>query len=113
MAEQKQIDIRELIIKELRAEALSPEEQETLMKEVQSALLERASLAIMRRVPPEILAEMSEEELMPKDPESANAIMQKLAAHVPDIEAVVTKELQDGLKAYQDYLDNEVEKVTP
>ncbi len=112
MAEQKKIDIRELIIKEPRAEALSPEEQETLIKEVQSALLERASLAIMRLVPPEVLAEMSEEELMPKDAESASVVMQKLAAHIPDIEAVVTKELQNGLKAYQDYLDKEVEKAT-
>ena len=111
MTDKKSIDIRGLIIKELRAEALNSEEQETLMQEVQSALLERVSLAIVRRIPPEVLAQISEEELLPKDAESASAVMQKLAEHVPDIEAVVTKELQDGLKSYQDYLDKEVEKA--
>lgn len=101
-------DVRNLIIRELRADGLSEAEQNKLMQEVGSALIERVSLALMRHVPPEVLVKYGDTDVDMQKPDNAVAFLQSVTEHVPDMDAVVTKELKAGLKAYQDFLDKKV-----
>lgn len=101
--------IRPIIVRELRAEGLTPEQQDTLMKEVGEALLQRVTTALLKKVPPSALFSIGElggddTELLEKDQEQ---VLRLLSQYAPDAEEVIQTEVQAGLQAYHAYLDSQ------
>jgi hypothetical protein len=105
-------DIRELIIRELRAEALPNDEQDTLMQAVSEMLMERATLELMKSIPPEVLVEFAEDDKDLQDPANAGLFMERVATKVPNAHDIVVTAIKDGLKDYQGYLDKELARDT-
>jgi hypothetical protein len=103
-------DIRELIVRELRAEGLSKVEQDTLMQQVSEALMERATFALMKSAPPELLLELGQEGKDPHNPEDAAFFMQRIMQSVPNAQGIVVDAIKAGLFDYQQYLDGELAK---
>lgn len=98
-------EVRELVIRELRAGKLSKNEQDALMQKVGDALLERAMYGLLNRVPAEKLIELSEDDMKPDDPEKFAQFLQMLASYVPNMQEVIEEEIRAGMKSYQDFLD--------
>lgn len=103
--------VREIVIRELRAEELTKDEQDKLMQMVGEALMERATLELMKDVPKEVLIEISEDDKDLNDPDTVARMMQQIAHHVPEAENIVVNAIRAGLQDYQEHLDNEIGTV--
>ncbi len=100
-------NIRPVVARELRAEGLSSEQQNTLMQEVGEALLERVTTALLKQIPLGVLLEFTEKqedsaEAVPADVEE---VLKMISQHVPNAEEIIQNEVKAGLQAYHSYLD--------